>query len=81
MDIKKFNEYDGFEHYKKMLDKLEKDLKEKRFIGNSSSDLGNFIAQSIYEFMDNDDFSEEWFIAGFKHGVDVMKPEDEQKMH
>ena len=63
----------GFAKFEKMKDKLILKLNAQKLSGNTTTDLGNFIAQTIYEFIDDDLFTEDDFISGFEHGIDSMK--------
>lgn len=71
----------GFEKFEKIKHELISKLNSEKFGGNTLSDLGNFIAQTIYPLMDDDLFSEEDFIAGFEHGIDSMKEPSKSKWH
>ena len=70
-----FNKFDVIK--KVLIDKLN----TEKLYGNTLADLGNFIGQTIYEYMDDDMFSEEDFIGGFEHGVDSMKEPSKSKWH
>lgn len=74
------NDFDKFEIIKT---ELISKLNTKKLAGNTLSDLGNFIGQTIYQYLDeNDDsFSEEDFISGFEHGIDSMKEPSKSKCH
>ena len=71
----------GIEKFEKMKNELIDKLNSTNLIGNTTSDLGNFIGQTIYQFLDNDLFSEEDFISGFEHGIDSMKDPKDSKWH
>ena len=71
----------GIDKFEKMKNELIDKLNTTNLIGNTTSDLGNFIGQTIYQFLDNDLFSEEDFISGFKHGIDSMKDPKDSKWH
>lgn len=83
METVKKNFKDDFEKFEKIKNLLISELNENKdkLSGNTLSDLGNFIAQTIYPLMDNDLFSEEDFISGFEHGVDSMKEPSQSKWH
>jgi len=72
-----------FDKFEEMKSKLISKINSARIAGNTLSDLGNFIGQTIYEYIDEDDdsFSSDDFIAGFEHGVDSMKEPSESKWH
>lgn len=74
------SDFDKFENVKMKL--IEK-LNSERLIGNTLSDLGNFIGQVLYEYIDdnNDSFSVDDFIGGFEHGLDSMKEPSQSKYH
>lgn len=71
----------GFDKFEKMKNELIMKLNTEKVIGNTTSDLGNFIGQVIYKFLDDDLFSEEDFIGGFEHGIDSMKEPSKSKWH
>jgi len=75
----------GFERFKKMKKSLIDACNNKHMIGNTADDLGNFIAQNIYEFLsdyeEDDAFSAQDFIDGFEHGIDSMKEPKDSKFH
>lgn len=73
----------NFQKFEKMVDTLLSEFKTRKIVGNTTSDLGNYIGQTIYEFLDDNDdyFSEEDFISGFEHGVDSMKEPSKSKWH
>ena len=73
-------DFEKFEKIKNLLIS-EMNLNKDKLGGNTLSDLGNFIGQTIYPLMDNDLFSEEDFISGFEHGVDSMKEPSKSKWH
>jgi hypothetical protein len=77
-NIKIDNDFEKFEIIKNQL--ISK-LNSEKLIGNTLSDLGNFIGQTIYQYMDDDLFSEDDFISGFKHDVDTMKEPSKSKYH
>lgn len=79
-DKKIISDFDKFENVKKKL--IEK-LNTERLIGNTLSDLGNFIGQVLYEYIDDNDdsFSVDDFIGGFEHGLDSMKEPSQSKYH
>ena len=72
------NNFDKFEIIK---NELISKLNTEKLVGNTLEDLGNFIGQTIYQYMDDDNFSEEDFIGGFEHGVDSMKEPSKSKWH
>jgi len=72
------NNFDKFEIIK---NELISKLNTEKLVGNTLADLGNFIGQTIYQYMDDDNFSEEDFIGGFEHGVDSMKEPSKSKWH
>jgi len=72
---------DSFKKFEIIKNELISKLNSKKLIGNTLSDLGNFIGQTIYPYMDDDIFSEDDFIGGFEHGVDSMKDPDKSKYH
>lgn len=63
----------GFQKFEQMVDTLLSDFKTRKIIGNTTGDLGAYIGQSIYPYLDDDNFSIEDFIASFKHGIENMK--------
>lgn len=71
-DPKLIKDFDKFEIVK---NELISKLNSEKLIGNILADLGNFIGQVIFKYIDDNDdsFSEENFITGFEHGVDSMK--------
>jgi poly-D-alanine transfer protein DltD len=79
-DNKIISNFDKFEEVK---EKLISKINSERIIGNTLSDLGNFIGQTIYEFIDEDNtsFSSDDFIGGFEHGIDSMKEPSKSKWH
>ncbi len=72
-----------FQKFERMIDTLLSEFKTRKIIGNTLSDLGNFIGQTIYEYIDEDDsaFSSDDFIGGFEHGVDSMKEPSKSRWH
>lgn len=72
---------DNFKKFDKMFEKIQNELKNNKIVGNTTADLGNQIGQTIYEFLDDEYFSEEDFIWGFKHGIDTMKKPSKSKWH
>lgn len=73
----------NFQKFEKVKSELISKLNSEKLIGNTLSDLGNFIGQTIYEYIDEDDswFSSDDFISGFEHGVDSMKEPSKSKWH
>ena len=69
----------NFQKFERMVDTLLSEFKKRKIVGNTTSDLGNYIGQTIYEFFDDDYFSEDDFISGFEHGVDSMKEPSKSK--
>ena len=74
---------DDFEKFEIVKNELILKLNTEKLAGNTLSDLGNFVGQVLYPFLDeNDDsFSEEDFIGGFEHGIDSMKEPSKSKWH
>ena len=72
---------DSFEKFEIIKNELILKLNSEKLNGNTLSDLGNFIGQTIYPYMDDDLFSEDDFIGGFEHGVDSMKEPTKSKYH
>lgn len=72
-----------FDKFNNMIDELISKFNSEKVVGNTLSDLGNFIGQNIYKYIDENDssFSSADFISGFKHGVDSMKEPSKSKYH
>lgn len=88
--IKKFNENNenqeiisNFRKFDQMMEKVKSEIATKKIAGNELRDLGNFIGQTIYEYVNEDDdsFCTENFIGGFEHGIDSMKEPSKSKWH
>jgi len=71
----------SFDKFEKIKKELIYKINSEKIIGNTLSDLGNWIGQTIYPYMDDENFSEEDFISGFEHGVDSMKEPSKSKYH
>ena len=79
-NLELIDNFDKFEIIKK---ELISKLNSERLMGNTLADLGNFIGQVLYPYIDDNDssFSEDDFIGGFEHGVDSMKEPSKSKWH